>query len=145
MRYMGSQFGHVAILIDDLVYSRAHERYLTLPPYKYLHDSQQVNMRRNSIGIVLRVSPQEKAKMRAELERRIQVDAAWVAKHPGQSNYSLLNNSCSTNVADVLEMVGILAHDPRYFDTPVTPEELLGVVEKSRLVVETRFYPAETQ
>jgi hypothetical protein len=143
MRYMGSQFGHVAITIDDLVYSRAHERYVTMPPNKYIHTSQQVNMQRDTIGIALRVSPSEKLKMKTELERRIQSDKDFIASHPGQSNYSIVNNSCSTNVADVLESIGILAHDPRFFDTPVTPQEMLGVLQKSKRVIETRMYPAE--
>lgn len=143
MRYMGSQFGHVAITIDDLVYSRAHERYVALPPYKYIHDSQQVNMNRDTVGIMLRVSPSEKLKMKTELERRIKIDEDFRNKHPGESSYSIVNNSCSTNVADVLESIGILAHDPRFFDSPVTPQELLSVLQKSKRVIETHVYPAE--
>lgn len=47
----------------------------------------------------------------------------------------VFDNSCSSNVADVLELVGILAHDPRNLPTPVTPAELLGVLSKSNRLV----------
>lgn len=49
--------------------------------------------------------------------------------------YSLFDNSCSSNVADVLEMIGILAHDPRWIPFPVPPAEILAVVSKSNRLV----------
>lgn len=84
---------------------------------KYLAD----NSYRDSTSLLLRVSNGEKHMMRAELERRV----------TSHGKYSLFSNNCSTNVADVLQMIGILAHDPRYFDTPVSPKELLIVVSRS--------------
>jgi hypothetical protein len=46
-------------------------------------------------------------------------------------------------VADVLESIGILAHDPRFFFAPsstggVAPKELLIFVLRSRRVVKTK-------
>jgi len=123
----GSQWGHVAIAIDKKVYSRAHSTYYTTTLDKYLSD----NSYRDSIGLVLRVSESEKQKIQAELERRVAINA----------EYSLISNSCSTNVADVLEMIGILAHDPRYLDTPVSPKELLIVVSRSKRIKKRIDYP----
>lgn len=114
----GSQWGHVAIAIDNKVYSRAHSVYYTTTLDKYLAD----NRYRDSTRLVLRVSNSEKQMMKSELERRV----------TSNGKYSLFSNNCSTNVADVLQMIGILAHDPRYFDTPVSPKELLIVVSRSK-------------
>ncbi|WP_454725289.1 MULTISPECIES: hypothetical protein [Cupriavidus] len=124
-----SAFGHVAIGIDETVYSRAHDRYYKGSAAEYLRrNTQEVN--RDVAGLYLWVSPREKQIIRAELERRVAVDA----------KYSIFNNSCSSNVADVLELVGVMAHDPRYLPTPVSPAELLAVLEKSNRLVERRFY-----
>lgn len=114
----GSQWGHVAIAIDNKVYSRAHSMYYTTTLDKYLAD----NKYRDSISLILRVSNSEKQMMKSELERRV----------TSNGKYSLFSNNCSTNVADVLEMIGVLAHDPRHFPTPVSPKELLLVVSRSK-------------
>lgn len=124
----GSQWGHVAIAIDNKVYSRAHSMYYTTTLDKYLAD----NRYRDSTSLVLRVSNSEKQMMRAELERRV----------TSNGKYSLFSNNCSTNVADVLQMIGILAHDPRYFDTPVSPKELLIVVSRSKRLKKRTNHPA---
>lgn len=124
----GSQWGHVAIAIDNKVYSRAHSMYYTTTRDKYLAD----NKYRDSTSLVLRVSRSEKYMMRAELERRV----------TSNGKYSLFSNNCSTNVADVLQMIGILAHDPRYFDTPVSPKELLIVVSRSKRLKTRINHPA---
>jgi hypothetical protein len=63
--------------------------------------------------------------------------------HPNGSTYSIVSNSCSSNVADVLESIGILAHDPRWFPTPVTPAELDAVVEKSKRLATKNYYPKQ--
>lgn len=102
--------------------------YYTTTLDKYLAD----NRYRDSTSLVLRVSNSEKQMMRAELERRV----------TSNGKYSLFSNNCSTNVADVLQMIGILAHDPRYFDTPVSPKELLIVVSRSKRLKKRTNNPA---
>ncbi|MDT6962421.1 PAAR domain-containing protein [Cupriavidus sp. SZY C1] len=137
-----SSFGHAAIGIDQVVYSRAHRRYYKGSLADYLRSNTRDRwwdnilqrwrgMHRDVVGLVLRVSPAEKKTIRDELDRRVLEDAP----------YSLTRNSCSTNVADVLEMIGVLASDPRYLATPVSPAELMRVLEKSDRLIERRFYP----
>lgn len=128
----GSQWGHVALEIDGTVYGMSHDGYDIRPKGTYIEN----NAFRDSIGVVLRVSPSEKEKMKSELERRKSLRKA----------YDVVSNSCSTNVADVLESVGILAHDPRFFFAPsstagVAPKELLTFVLRSKRVVKTNQYP----
>lgn len=123
----GSQWGHAAISIDEIVYSRAHPRYFTTTYADYVRR----NSFRDSIGLVLWLSSREKQIIQAELERRVKKNEP----------YNIFDNSCSTNVADVLELVGILAHDPRYLPTPVTPAELLNVLSKSNRLVKRIPHP----
>ncbi|MDQ0143303.1 hypothetical protein [Cupriavidus necator] len=73
----------------------------------------------------------EADKLQADLDNRVTAG----------KKYDLLSNSCSTNTAQALENIGILAHDPRNIQTPITPAELLAVVSKSNRVVERRLYP----
>lgn len=133
MTSMGSQFGHVAIDVDGVIYSRAHSKYARIADgNSYRASNQKI---RDFEGLVLRVSVDEKIKIRDELERRVKIDAP----------YSIINNSCSTNIADVLEGVGILAHDPRFkLDADstalVTPKEVLIVVSRSKRVVRRKQY-----
>lgn len=115
-----------------MVYGMSHDGYDRRPKDIYIAR----NSYRDSIGVVLRVSPAEREKMRREFERR---------KNVGQG-YNLLSNSCSTNVADVLESIGILAHDPRFFFAPAStagaaPKELLTAIKKSKRVVRIIDYP----
>lgn len=128
----GSQWGHVAIDVAGVVYSRAHTGYDSKPRSNYLYS----NRFRATVGLVLRVSPADVSTMRAELRRRVALN----------ESYDLLGNSCSTNVADVLEMVGVLAHDPRFqWDasrrTAVSPKEVLLIVSRSSRVVRRTWYP----
>lgn len=128
----GSQWGHVAIDVGGTVYGMAHKGYDKRARTKYLAD----NSYRDSLGVVLRVAQIEKEKIQQELERRIRADAP----------YNLVSNSCSTNVADVLESIGILAHDPRFLFAPasnvgVSPKELLIVIQRSKRAVKTNDYP----
>jgi hypothetical protein len=85
--------------------------------------------------LVLRVSATEKSKIEKELKRRVEIDAP----------YNITNNSCSTNIADVLESVGILSHDPRFQFDPestdmVSPKEVLIVVSRSKRMVKRNHY-----
>jgi hypothetical protein len=150
LRSMGSQWGHVAIEIDGIVYSRAHEEYVKIDKHTYFYGGvvnltngsirTGGNLWRDNVGLVLRVSPAEKEKVKRDLERRVSVDGAFKRAHPNASTYSLFDNSCSSNVADVLEMIGILAHDPRWLPTPVTPAELDAVLEKSKRLAKKNYY-----
>jgi hypothetical protein len=150
LRSLGSQWGHVAIEIDGIVYSRAHEEYVKIDKHTYFYGGvvnlttgsirTGGNLWRDNVGLVLRVSPADKEKVKRELERRVSADGAFKPAHPNESTYSLFDNSCSTNVADVLEMIGILAHDPRWLPTPVTPAELDAVLEKSKRLAKKNYY-----
>lgn len=150
---LGSQFGHVAIDIDGTVYSRAHEEYVEIDRHTYFYGGTvhltngsirtAGNLWRDNVGLVLRVSPAEKEKMKVELQRRVAADREFRRAHPNGSTYSIVSNSCSSNVADVLESIGILAHDPRWFPTPVTPAELDAVVEKSKRLAKRNSYPKQ--
>lgn len=55
-----------------------------------------------------------------------------------------LFHSCSSNVADVLGMVGIVAYDPRWlaFDA-VSPEDIDVGLQHSKCVKEKRLYPKD--
>lgn len=130
----GSQWGHVAMDIDGIVYGMSHNGYDRRARSNYL----DANSYRDSIGVVLRVSLAEKEKMRVELERRRAIGGS----------YNVVANSCSTNVADVLESIGILAHDPRFFFSPsstagASPKELLIFILRSKRVVKTVEYRKE--
>jgi hypothetical protein len=153
LRSIGSQWGHVAIQIDGIVYSRAHEEYVKIDKHTYFYGGivnltngsirTGGNLWRDNVGLVLRVSPAEKAKVKGELERRVSVDRAFKRSHPNGSTYSIFDNSCSSNVADALESIGILAHDPRWLPTPVTPAELDAVLEKSKRLAKKNYYPKQ--
>lgn len=153
LRAMGSQWGHVAIEIDGIVYSRAHEEYVKIDKHTYFYggiieranDSIRTegNLWRDNLGLVLRVSPAEKRTIKSELERRIAVDRDFKRARPKESTYSIFDNNCSSNVADVLESIGILAHDPRWLPTPVTPAILDGALQKSKRLVRKNHYPKQ--
>lgn len=149
----GSQWGHVAIEIDGIVYSRAHDEYVKIekPTYFYggvvnlANGSIRTggNLWRDNVGLVLKISQDEKTTVKHELERRVSVDNEFKRTHPHESTYSIFDNSCSSNVADALESIGILAHDPRWFPTPVTPAELAAVLEKSKRFAKKNYYPKQ--
>ncbi|WP_288393341.1 hypothetical protein [uncultured Herbaspirillum sp.] len=149
----GSQWGHVAISINGIVYSRAHEEYVKMDQQTYFRGGTvnlvrgpiktEGNMWRDSVGLVLRLKPEERQKVQNELERRVSVDREFRRNHPNETQYSVFSNSCSSNVEDVLEMVGILAHDPRWLPMPSMPGELERVLEKSNRLVVKVYYPKE--
>lgn len=151
LRSMGSQWGHAAVVVDGQVYSRAHEEYVKTDKNTYLNggviqrenDSINVggNRWRDNVGVYLSVSEREKDIVKNELERRVKVDREFKRKHPTETSYSLFSNSCSSNVADVLELINILAHDPRWMPFPVAPAELLAIIEKSNRTVKKELYP----
>jgi hypothetical protein len=130
----GSQFGHVAIIVDGKVYSRAHEKYFTTGRDDYLYR----NAYRNRVGYVVRVSPGERQTIKTELERRVRL----FTLDPKSHEYSFLDNSCSSNVADVLNTVGIVAYDPRWsaFGT-VSPADIVTGLNHSKRVTRKIEYP----
>jgi len=72
--------------------------------------------------------------------------SAFMLLGPANAPYDLIGNSCSTNVADVLEMVGVLAHDPRFkwdaaATTAVSPKEVLIIVSRSPRMRQRNVYP----
>jgi len=136
----GSQWGHVVIDIDGVVYSRAKKTYHRGSYRDYLisqtreewieRDGRTRGMNRDGSGFLLWVTPGEKKAIHMELERRVNENR----------KYSLLINSCSTNVAEVLAIAGIVSKDPRYFDTPVSPKEMFMMLGRSSRLVERRDY-----
>lgn len=134
----GSQFGHVAIIVNGIAYSRAHEAYDSKRTYAQYVEVQKSF--RDSIGYVLRVSSDEKKKIEAELKRRVTVTNSDPTRH----GYNLLDNSCSSNVADVLNLVGIVAYDPRWSAFGVvSPEDIAVGLSHSKRVKEKRLYPKD--
>jgi len=130
----GSQFGHVAVIVDDKVYSRAHEKYFATDRNDYLHR----NAYRNSVGYVIRVSRDEKKIIETELERRV---GLFTLDQKSQE-YRLLDNNCSSNVADVLNAAGIVAYDPRWsvFQI-VSPADIVTGLNHSKRVARKIEYP----
>ncbi|WP_081061821.1 DUF4105 domain-containing protein [Burkholderia territorii] len=126
----GSQFGHTAIVIDGQEYGRAHPGWDTDTKERYLH-RQQVGMQRDSWGYVLRFSPAEKKKILAEIRSRM------AANEP----YSAFTNSCSSNIAEVLEIAGIQAYDARWSFGAVSPADLMVGLKHSRRLVSENVYP----
>lgn len=134
----GSQFGHVAIIVDGVAYSRAHDGYDSKKTYVQYVAAQESF--RDSVGYVLRVSPDERNKIQTELKRRVAITNADPARH----EYSLLDNSCSSNVVDVLNLVGIVAYDQRWsLLGMVSPEDIAVGLSHSKRVKERRFYPKD--
>ncbi|WP_084675731.1 lipoprotein N-acyltransferase Lnb domain-containing protein [Caballeronia insecticola] len=89
-------------------------------------------MRRDSWGYVLRVTTSEKQKMLSEIRRRM------AENRP----YSVSDNSCSSNVAEVLEIAGIQAHDPRFeFMDTISPADLMIGLKHSKRLVGQNVYP----
>lgn len=130
----GSQFGHVAIIVDGTAYSRASARYFTTGRRDYLHR----NGYRNSVGYVICMSSKERDAIRTELERRVELFAA----DPKAHEYSLIDNSCSSNVVDVLTGVGIVAHDPRWLALGmISPADIVTGLNHSKRVARKIEYP----
>ena len=125
----GSQWGHAAIDIDGKIYSRAPTKYAVLDREEYIYENIH-RVKRDIIGLVIRLSNEEKSIIKKELDKRVKENKP----------YSITANSCSTNVAEILEMIGILSHDPRFKNNPssghlTSPKELLLAVSKSGRVI----------
>ena len=125
----GSQFGHAAIIVDGIAYSMSHNGYDNKKSYASYVDSQQ--RLRDSIDFILGVSAEEKNKIKQELEKRI----------VNNRHYHILANSCSTNVVEVLETIGIQAYDPRFIPGLITPTDILIGLERSSRLDHKKSYP----
>jgi hypothetical protein len=132
-----SSFGHVAIVVNGIVYSRAHSKYATIPFEKYIDMQRKI---RNSLGYVLRVSKENKNIIEKELKRRV----AITDKNPEENSYNLVTNSCSSNIADVLDMVGIVAYDPRGFGI-ASPSDLSVGLSRCKQLIKTNHYSKYTK
>ncbi|WP_334120614.1 hypothetical protein [Limnobacter sp.] len=82
----------------------------------------------------------EKARLKLEINKKMHE----------QQPYDLRTNSCSTTVAELLESIGVLAHDPRFQFVPastdfVSPKEVLIMVSRSRRLVKRTEYKALNQ
>lgn len=126
----GSQFGHTAIAIDSNVYGRAHSRWDIDTRENYLY-RQQVKMHRDTWGYTLVVSKDEKAKVLAEIKRRVAENKP----------YALDTNNCSSNVAEVLEFAAIPAYDPRWSGfMMISPADIMaGLSHSKRLIRKTTY------
>ncbi|RQQ59163.1 DUF4105 domain-containing protein [Burkholderia stagnalis] len=127
----GSQFGHTAIVVDGREYGRAPSGWDTDTKEHYLY-RQQVGMQRDSWGYVLKVTATEKQKILTGIHKRMS------ANQP----YSLFENSCSSNIAEILEEAGIQAYDPRWtFVDTISPADLMIGLKHSRRLIARHVYP----
>ncbi|WP_152608017.1 hypothetical protein [Burkholderia sp. A9] len=127
----GSQFGHAAIAIDGIVYGRAHPGWDVDNIASYL-DRQQTKMRRDTIGYLINATESEKGIIISEIKKR-----RLENKH-----YSLADNNCSSNIAEVLGKVGILAYDPRWqLPGIIAPADLMIGLRHSKRLIGIRRYP----
>jgi hypothetical protein len=125
----GSQFGHVAIDIDEQVYGRAPDAWDQDSRKHYLY-RQQVKMNRDTVGYVLRASAADKKRLIAEILSRKSRNKA----------YDLAMNSCSSNASEVLGTIGIIAYDPRW-TVVATPADMATALKRSKRLVRINFYP----
>lgn len=123
-----SQFGHAAIIIDGQAYSMGPEGYSAIfSGAEYIAKQQRF---RDSAGFTLRLGGREKLAIKQELQRRVS------ANKP----YNMIDNSCSSNVADVLAYGNILAYDPRYLPGLVTPGDLFIALSRSKRLAKKTIY-----
>ncbi|WP_448167962.1 hypothetical protein [Burkholderia ambifaria] len=127
----GSQFGHAAIAIDGIVYGRAHPGWDVDNISRYL-DRQQTKMHRDTIGYLINATEREKAIITSEIkQRRLE-----------NRHYSLVDNNCSSNIAEVLGKAGILAYDPRWqLPGIIAPADLMIGLRHSKRLIGIRRYP----
>lgn len=89
-------------------------------------------MQRDSWGYVLKVTATEKQKILTGIHKRMS------ANQP----YSLFENSCSSNIAEILEEAGIQAYDPRWtFVDTISPADLMIGLKHSRRLIARHVYP----
>lgn len=129
---LGSQWGHSVIAVDGIVYGMSTVGFDIRAKSMYL----ERNAFRDSMGVVPRISNNEKQKILQHLRK----------KQQNPEPYDIMFNSYATSDAETLELIGILAHDPRFQLDPesnarVSPKELLTMVSRSKRVASKNFYP----
>jgi|GEM_PF-2026209 len=126
----GSQFGHTSMAIDGTVYGRAHGGWDIDTRESYLF-RQQVKMHRDTWGYSLAISKTEKENILKEIKKRAAENKP----------YKLDSNSCSSNIAEILEFAGIPAYDPRYGLPVVSPADLMVGLSHSKRLTKKETYP----
>ncbi|WP_321802676.1 hypothetical protein [Burkholderia sp. BCC1988] len=89
-------------------------------------------MRRDTIGYLVKTSGDEKRIILDEIRRR----------RLENKRYSLVDNNCSSNIAEVLGKAGILAYDPRWqLPGIIAPADLMIGLRHSKRLIGIRHYP----
>ena len=127
---MGSQFGHVALNINNTVYGRAPNAWDVDNKVNYIF-RQQVAMHRDTWGYVLAVTKEEKAKLLEELMKHKAINR----------KYNLINNSCSSAMVNVFSVTDILIVDPRWNFGAITPADIMNSLKKSPRLIKQIIYP----
>jgi hypothetical protein len=123
----GSQFGHTAIEIDGQVYGRAPSSWDVDTRDHYLKRQDY----RDTWGYKLLITPQEKMKIQAFINKKIIQN----------KDYDVLVNSCSSNTAEALGAAGLIAHDPRFVTFSVTPLDIATGLKHSKRLTSIVTYP----
>ncbi|WP_295847294.1 DUF4105 domain-containing protein [uncultured Neisseria sp.] len=127
----GSQFGHVAIDIDGIVYGRAVPAWDVDNKIHYLY-RQQVKMNRDTWGYTLRVTKKEKETILATILKLKAENAT----------YRLSDNSCSSAMVRAFGETDILVVDPRWsFGGVLSPSDMMDALNKSSRVIKRTTYP----
>lgn len=89
-------------------------------------------MRRDTIGYLIKTSGNEKRIILDEIRKR---------RHENK-RYSLVDNNCSSNIAEVLGKAGILVYDPRWqLPGIIAPADLMIGLRHSKRLIGIRQYP----
>src|ERR1039457_529823 len=126
MLSQGSQFGHAAININGIVFSRAHSRWDVKDASVYIENQEAF---RDSVGIVLNTTLEEENEM-------YQFIAAKILQN---QNYDVSTNSCSSNVADALYQIGVNVYGPWQYGG-IAPIDVLTNLQKSNRVIGANWY-----
>nr|WP_160327433.1 DUF4105 domain-containing protein [Burkholderia ambifaria] len=93
---------------------------------------QQTKMQRDTVGYLVNASEAEKGIIISEIIKRRNEN-----KH-----YSLVDNNCSSNIAEILGKAGILAYDPRWqLPGIISPADLMTGLHHSKRLIGIRRYP----
>lgn len=131
LRHMGSQFGHVAVDIDGVVYGRAVRAWDVDHKVNYVL-RQQSRMHRDTWGYTLAVTKEEKNAILREIQKQ----------RKDNKPYNLINNSCSSAMVNVFGVTDILIVDPRWsLGGMLSPSDIMDGLNKSTRVIKRRIYP----
>jgi hypothetical protein len=122
----GSPFGHAAIDINGTVYSRHHSGWLVESRSAYLDRQQNI---RDTVGLLLDTSWLEDDAVENYIQDRIN----------GGSEYDLLSDSCSSNLSDALDEIGVTTTGPWQYGG-ISPADLLINLPKTGRVTNRYLY-----